>query len=157
MKKRNDSPTLDIPNSLAIAKTIEIEKRACYKNALLAYLTNKDVRQGWYVEGFAVLEIFGARLPLEHGWIQLPDGRVIDVTSVTLGHANVAYFPALRLSQRQARKLVDTEQPLPVMLSQRTPRHLAAYRKAQKQAHKAAFGMLSIEEERSMSRAKMLG
>src|SRR5215211_4273703 len=97
---------LDVSRSLAAAKMIQVEKKACYKNALLTFLSRDEFRAGWYVEGFAIPDIKGVKIPFEHGWVELFDGSVIDVTFADLGHASVTYFPAIKLSFHQALNLV---------------------------------------------------
>jgi hypothetical protein len=130
----------DVARSLAIAKTIPVEKKACYANALLAFLCTKAFHDGWYVEGFAIPAIKGLRLPVEHGWVELPDGSIIDVSFATLGHTDVRYFPAIRFTFAQSLRLVKQDAALPRMLLQRTPRNRAAYLKSQQLAYQSAFG-----------------
>lgn len=130
----------DIARSLAVADGIPPEPRACYKNALLAFLARDELHDGCYVEGFAVPDFGNFRLPLEHGWVELPDGTVIDPSLAVLGHTDVAFFPAIRLTYRQAERLVADEVALPCMLSHRSEPHRRNYLKAQAQAHEAAFG-----------------
>ncbi len=130
----------DRSRSLAVDQRLQLEKKACYRNALLAFLSTEEFRSGWYVEGFAIPTVKGMRLPLEHGWVALPDGSVIDVTYATLGCTNVEYFPALRLARTQAMALVRRAAPLPYMLRHRSNHNRSAYRKARAAAYQAAFG-----------------
>lgn len=130
----------DLTRSLAAAKRIQVEKKECYKNSLLIFLNTEEFRDGWYVEGFAIPDIRGIRLPMEHGWIALPDGSIIDVSYADLGHTSVEYFPALQFTWNQAMGLVRKEALLPIMLWQRSIRHLHAYKRAQAAAYKTAFG-----------------
>ena len=95
---------------------MRLEKKSCFKNAMVAFLTLEEFRRGWYAEGFAIPDLNGLRLPLEHGWIALPDGGVIDVTYADLGHRNVEYFPAIRLSWEHAMGLVSKDAAMPYML-----------------------------------------
>ena len=46
--------------------------------ALLTMYAYDAYQRGWYVEGFAIPDIRGVRIPFEHGWVELPDGRIID-------------------------------------------------------------------------------
>lgn len=131
---------LDVPHSLSVAKNIPLKKKACYRNALLALLCQEELQHGWYVEGFAIPTIGNLRLPMEHGWIELKDGRIIDPSFADLGHTDVAYFPALKLQWKRARRLIFEHVSLPYMLSHKTIHHRAAYLKALLDAYKAAFG-----------------
>ena len=102
----------------------------------------QHIKRGWYVEGFAVPDMKGGvRIPFEHGWVELPDGRIIDPSFAALGHRDVAYFPALRLPWKRAEQLVLHSAPLPRMLLHRTERHRTAYRKAQAASYQVAFGI----------------
>lgn len=131
----------DVTRSLAVADAIPPAPRSCYKNALLAFLALDELRDGRYVEGFAVPDFGGFRLPLEHGWVEMVDGAVIDPSLAALGHTDVAYFPAIRLSRKATRRLVAEEVHLPYLLTHRTERHRRAYFAAQAKAHEAAFGL----------------
>lgn len=136
----------DRPRSLALAQRVPLTKRSCFRNALLAFLSLEELHDGWYVEGFAVPDIKGLRLPLEHGWVALPDDTIIDVTYAVLEHADVVYFPALQLTAMQAMRLVETEAPLPRMLLKRSRRNRHAYTAAQEAAYHAAFGSAIAKE-----------
>lgn len=130
----------DTQRSLSAVKSISVEQKACYRNALLAFLSVDELHGGWYVEGFVVANVRGLSLPLEHGWVELPDGGIIDVTYAAAGLRTGAYFPAIRLKARAAMRLVETESPLPRMLLARSRRNRQAYLTAQAAAHRAAFG-----------------
>lgn len=131
---------LDVTRSLVAAKTIPLEKKACYRNALLTMLYNKEYQSGWYVEGFAIPTIGNIRIPLEHGWVQLTDGSIIDPSFAILGHTEVTYFPAIKLQWKRAIKLSLDNPSLPYMLSHRTIHNRAAYFKARSDSYKTAFG-----------------
>src|SRR5207244_54331 len=87
---------LDVDLSLAIAKYIEANEKACWYHALRAFFLVKDLQAGWYVEGWAIPEKSELPFPLEHGWIERTDGSIIDPTWVLLGNKNVQYFPGLQ-------------------------------------------------------------
>jgi hypothetical protein len=70
--------TLDVTRSIAAAERIPFQKKRCYANALLTMYAYEEYQRGWYVEGFAIPDIRGVRIPFEHGWVELPDGRIID-------------------------------------------------------------------------------
>jgi len=104
---------LDVERSLAAAQNIEVEKKACWSNALSAFLFHKEFHKGWYVEGWAVPTIKSIRLPLEHGWVELENGSVIDPTFAVLGHRNIEYFPGLKLTYEEAFSLARKGAKLP--------------------------------------------
>ncbi len=133
---------LDITRSLAAANRIPLKKRACYANALLTMASYEEYQNGWYVEGFALPTMKDIRMPVEHGWVQLPDGSIIDPSFAILGHTNVAYFPAIRMRWKRAEKLIIANARLPYMLSYKgfkTVRTRAAYTKAMTKAFALAF------------------
>jgi hypothetical protein len=132
--------TLDVARSVAAAERISVQKKGCYANALLTMHAYQAYQRGWYVEGFAIPDIQGVRLPLEHGWVELPDGTVIDPSFAALGHREVSYFPAIRLPWKRAEKLLVQRAVLPWMLLQRSRRNRAAYYKAQADSYSVAFG-----------------
>lgn len=125
----------DIQRSREVANHIIVEKRACYKNALVALLTQDSLARGRYVEGFALPDLGGCRLPMEHGWIELPNGTVVDATYVSMGITDVRYFPVLHLSRQRAARLVERGAMLPVMLNESTPGSREAYLEAQAAAY----------------------
>lgn len=125
----------DTIRSREAASHIIVEKRDCYKNALVALLTEERLQRGRYVEGFVVADFGGCRLPMEHGWIELPNGTVIDVTYADVGLTDVRYFPVLHLSRTRAAQLFDQGALLPVMLNQSTPQSRQQYREAQAAAY----------------------
>ncbi len=94
---------LDFNRSFAVAKQIRAEKKACWYNALLAFFTNEDLQKGWYVEGWAIPDM-EIHLNIEHGWIELEDGSIIDPTFAALGDKDVLYFPAIRYTYQEAAK-----------------------------------------------------
>jgi hypothetical protein len=128
---------LDIPGSLEAARTIPFEKKACYRNALLTMLSLEAYQSGWYVEGFAIPTIKGIRIPMEHGWVQIKDNRIIDPSFAVLGYTEVAYFPAIKLTWNKGIQLILKNSRLPYMLSHRTKHNRAAYLKALSDAYQA--------------------
>ena len=132
----------DVTRSLDVANRIPLKRRACYANALLTIASDEALQTGWYVEGFAIPTIKDIRMPVEHGWVQLPDGSIIDPSFAVLGHTEVAYFPTIRMRWQQAEKLILKNVQLPSMLSRKSFQSLrtrAAYCKAMTKAYAAAF------------------
>ena len=99
-----------------------------------------ELQGGWYVEGFALPTITGTRITIEHGWLEVPDGRIIDPSFAVLGHTDVAYFPAIRLQWQQAEKMMLRNIRLPYMLYHKSLTNRAAYANAMVDAYTAAFG-----------------
>jgi hypothetical protein len=132
----------DITRSLAAAQRLPLKPKACFANAVLTMAAYDEFQSGWYVEGFALPTIKNFRLPVEHGWVQLPDGTIIDPTFALLGYTDVAYFPAIRMRWKRAEKLILANARLPYMLSDKsfkTQRTGTAYCKAMTKAYAAAF------------------
>jgi hypothetical protein len=84
--------------SVRWAIRVRARPRSCYWNALRALRVSKGAL-GVYVEGFAACD---SGLVLEHGWIETPDGQVIDPTFPMLSGNDPAspyrYMPALRFT-----------------------------------------------------------
>ena len=73
--------------SFELAKVVGAKKQQCWKNS---FLTLPYVEQGAvYVEGLAMTVVLP--IPLDHGWVELQDGSVIDVTWCHLDE--VVYHP----------------------------------------------------------------
>jgi hypothetical protein len=85
--------TLDVTRSVAAAERIAAQKKGCYANALLTMYSYEAYQRGWSVEGFAIPDITGVRIPFEHGWVELPGGTIIDPSFAALGRRDVTYFP----------------------------------------------------------------
>ncbi len=132
----------DVTRSLDVANRIPLKRRACFANALLTMAAYDEYQNGWYVEGFAVPTMKDIRMPVEHGWVQLPDGTIIDPTFAVLGHTDVTYFPAIQMRWNRAEKLILANARLPYMLSEKsfkTLRTRAAYTKSMTKAFAMAF------------------
>lgn len=94
---------LDLPLSLTIARRIIAVPKRCWGNALTALRTQRQLGKAYYVEGWLVKD---KPLVIEHGWVELPDGRIIDPTYALLVvqqsvGAPPAYFPGVRYSRKE--------------------------------------------------------
>ncbi len=127
------SAMLDFERSIAVTKQIDIQVKECYANALYTLLCCKEFQDGWYVEGFAF--ITESRNLLEHGWVELTDGSIIDPTFAFLGHGDVEYSPAIKLNFDQAMELVENSSDVPLILNG-SIKHKEAYRKTREEVHK---------------------
>lgn len=78
---------LDRIRSAEVADLIKAEQQACFRNAFFAAGL---IKGSLYVEGFGVIRDIG--VPLEHGWIETPEGTVIDPTWYDQ-KAAIGYFP----------------------------------------------------------------
>lgn len=87
--------------SVRWAGKVGARPKFCYWNALMALRESRGA-VGVYVEGF-VLSTYG--LVLAHGWVETPDGKVIDPTfPVCEGNepsTPYRYMPALRFTYEQ--------------------------------------------------------
>lgn len=81
----------------------------CFRNASLAFTSMPELVDGLYIEGYAIHGKHG--FLLEHGWIELDDGRIVDPTLYT---RDVNYFPGLRFTRRQIEDAMRTSPELPV-------------------------------------------
>ena len=70
---------LHVERSIEVARSITVERKACWSNAFTAFLVNTQLQSGQYVEGWAIPEMDDLRLNLEHGWIEAADGSIIDL------------------------------------------------------------------------------
>ncbi len=66
--------------SAAVAVRIGALPKLCWTNALKALRTQRLLAGGYYVEGWAIINYS----VVEHGWIELPDGRIVDPTHTGL-------------------------------------------------------------------------
>lgn len=91
--------------SVLWASKVDARPKHCFWNALLPVLTTQGA-VGVYVEGFA-LAPYG--MVLDHGWIETPDGRVIDPTFPACEGNNAAepyrYMPVLRFRYEQVKDI----------------------------------------------------
>ncbi|SRR5260221_8261818 len=97
----------DYERSKALAVQIGAEKKQCYRNALLVFLSLDELKDAHYVEGWAVSIIAFA-----HGWIETADGTVLDPTlalSPLVEHTR--YFPAVTYTQKAAWKIAQKSLP----------------------------------------------
>ena len=124
---------LDFERSIAVAKQIDIQVKECYANAIYTLLCCNEYQDGWYVEGFAFITE-RSRL-LEHGWVELTDGSILDPTFASLGHRNVEYSPAIKLNYEQAMELVENGSDVPLILNG-SIQDKEAYRKTREAVHK---------------------
>lgn len=134
---------VDLEESRRLATIVGAKDKNCYHNAWSALaFAPKGSR---YVEGFA-----SAILVSMHGWIEKPDGKIIDPTPCF--HADdrsweTTYFPAKRWTMRQMNKDTIDLGYLPfhsdefgVCFQQRGYRD--AYRRASRHSYGEASGLM---------------
>ena|SRR6266566_395512 len=102
--------------SLFMAKEVWTVPKQCWSNAVRALRTRrKVVRDSWYVEGFIE---FIPGLYLEHGWLELPDGTIIDTTRAYLEHYHghkhdeYHYYPVLKYTLADLKGVRGSQLPL---------------------------------------------
>src|SRR5689334_16975912 len=75
---------IDKALSQQLADAVEAEPGECWRNAIMALFQVNDAGAR-YVEGWAAGPEFPfCYIPMEHGWIEMSDGTVIDPTWITL-------------------------------------------------------------------------
>ena len=106
----------DYQRSLFMANQVWTVPKQCWSNAVRALRTRrKVVRGGFYVEGFIE---FIPRLYIEHGWLELPDGTIIDTTRAYLekfyGHESDdrVYHPVLKYTLADLKGVRGSQLPL---------------------------------------------
>jgi hypothetical protein len=148
---------LDVKRSLTIAKEIEAIKRGCWYNAMSAFYIYEDLQSGWYVEGWAIPDKTKLRMNIEHGWLEQPNGTIIDPTWAILGHKNVHYFPGIRYTYAEVvaatSKFVTKKEKIRLPLISRNgtnPFRQPAYFQAYRDSFAAAFDIPAGEIDRIM-------
>jgi hypothetical protein len=98
--------------SQAIAAKIAARPKACWANALTALRSQKQLHDAFYVEGWFLRT--AEPLPIEHGWIELKDGTIVDPTVVVVlddQHESYAYFPGVRYTQEDLKGVRVSQLP----------------------------------------------
>jgi hypothetical protein len=106
----------DYQRSLFMAKQVWTVPKQCWSNAVRALRTRRKlVRDAWYVEGF--VELFPG-FSIEHGWLELPAGTILDTTRAYLEHYhghesdNRTYHPVLKYSLDDLKGVRGSQLPL---------------------------------------------
>jgi hypothetical protein len=102
--------------SAAVAVRIGALPKLCWTNALEALRTQRLLAGGYYVEGWAIINYS----VVEHGWIELPDGRIVDPTHArptkmkmqTTEESTPAYFAGVRYTKEELTGLRISRLPL---------------------------------------------
>lgn len=102
---------VDLSRSRALASKVRARNGECYRNAAYSLLTDIALQKegARYVEGLVVAHS-GLIMPMEHGWLELPDrGLVIDPTPVYCkrGTARRTYFEAFGWTAAEAYAILD--------------------------------------------------
>ena len=131
--------TVDWQRSRDLARRFHTTPRACWRNAYTVLKGAPRLLKGaCYVEGWYCPPELG--YPAEHGWIELPDGVILDVTG---REGAIRYIAALRWSRRAMLDAVgDEEADLPLVRAwdrggMENEQYAAAYR--------AAFALCGLE------------
>jgi hypothetical protein len=106
----------DYQRSLFMAKQVWTVPKQCWSNAVRALRTRRKlVRDAKYVEGF--VELFEG-FYIEHGWLELPDGTILDTTRAYLeyyhNHApdERTYYPVLKYTLADLKGVRGSHLPL---------------------------------------------
>lgn len=121
-----------------LAEQVEAQPRDCYRNAVMGLLTQPWLEDAVYVEGHARPHDLG--IPFEHGWLEMPDGSVVDPTWVLLHDCVVEYYAGERYTRPQVFERMASDLPLSGMRSRAM--HAASY-----WAMRAALGGDAIDPE----------
>lgn len=144
--------------SIKLQRLIPPTPRKCWLNSIetatqlgkIKHLLPDSNHPVKYVEGWVVVETLP--LPLEHGWLQV--GHQVIETTLPLEKDNpqqlgfhyslgqVAYYPALSLSVKQALEYIQARMVLPITPHHPhlTPDQLEQFRTARNYAHWHIFG-----------------
>jgi hypothetical protein len=106
----NDHTSFDVAASKALAERVDAAPKECYRNALMAVLTEDELADAYYVEGVALYEDTG--LPVAHGWVERADGVILDPTAALLTQGTVRYFVGDRYTARESRRFVGKLLPI---------------------------------------------
>lgn len=133
---------LDLPLSLTISRRIAAVPKRCWGNAVAALRTQRKLQEACYVEGWIVLV---KPVAAEHGWIELPDGRIIDPTYAPLiagqlADAQPVYFPGLRYTRKELKGIQLKALPCIWKSGEGRGHQHSQYKKAYKEAWKHATG-----------------
>jgi hypothetical protein len=109
-KRRQDY--LDYDVSLSVALIIGAGPNTCFDNMLgmfLNYFPDVFSQVGKFIEGWYVIDLEDEVVVNEHGWCELPDGRIIDPTVVILVSPNlpVYYFPGVERTFQEVKAIVQ--------------------------------------------------
>jgi hypothetical protein len=85
----------DIEESVRVGRLIRALPKLCWRNALRVVQKLDEYADASYVEGIACVN---GCTPIEHGWVCLPDGTVIDPT---IPKRPGVYFPGLEFRGRE--------------------------------------------------------
>lgn len=107
---------IDLKVSRRLARALNAQDGRCWRNALRAW--EHHLPDATYVEGYVVSNDTGL-LPMEHAWIEQPDGRVVDPTPAFCGSGSheTAYVPAFRYTPDHLRYLFTRCAAMPLPLS----------------------------------------
>lgn len=121
--------TADPALSMHVIRKHRPTPKQCWRNAFVAYTTAAVAANPsaiFYVEGQMLMPFKdGGAFPIEHGWLETEDGRVIETTirEAAQGEAGWTYYPGLRLRMVEVLEwLSQNANELPLMpLAPRRP------------------------------------
>lgn len=80
---------LDKALSMDVAARVGAKPKRCYANAMLAVQVLPEMADAYYVEGYAMLSGRLRGVSIEHAWVEMADGRIVDPTTAALGYRAV--------------------------------------------------------------------
>jgi hypothetical protein len=92
---------VDVERSWQLGRVLHTQAKDCYAGGVLGLLLPGMDEGASYVEGWVLAEIV-----FEHGWIELPDGTILDPTLVrTQELEKVCYFAGVRYTRSQVEEM----------------------------------------------------
>ena len=114
--------TADPGLSMHVMRKTRPIPRQCWRNAFVAYPTAVIAAEPsavFYVEGQMLMPLSdGGAIPIEHGWLETEDGRVIETTirEAAQGEAGWTYYTGLRLPMTEVLEwLSQNRNEMPLM------------------------------------------
>ncbi|BCL79555.1 hypothetical protein ccbrp13_20200 [Ktedonobacteria bacterium brp13] len=105
-KRKQDYLAYDV--SFSVAHTIGAEPNTCFDNILDLFQFFPDVfASHTFVEGWYVVDLEDEVVINEHGWVEMPDGKILDPTVVILlpPERPVYYFPGIERSCQEVKEI----------------------------------------------------
>jgi hypothetical protein len=117
VREKRKQDYLDESTSQQAAFLIGADTNGCFDNALdlfLKYFPDVFFPGGKFVEGWYVIDLEDEVVVNEHGWCELPDGRIIDPTVVILlpPEQQVYYFPGVERTWQEMQAIVQQKKEI---------------------------------------------
>ncbi len=101
---------VDVPLSIRAARAVRAKPKECYINAWRALSYCPELEDCLYVEGYILIP--SIPFATEHGWLETPDGTVVDPTLYR--DQDNEYFAGLRFTLEQTLAPLAKRRTLPL-------------------------------------------